>query len=150
MATIEIEVKQTDVYEEVGKATDYTGTKMADADATARDRVLATDDDLSSLTRFWDESVAAAEDRLKEMLDSSVNDNGTWKATLNVSLAFDTNLTASVQKCVREFFVCSIVGQWFKIANKDEAADYLTQAGDVLNSAERLLYSRKKPARPTA
>ena len=70
METITIQIIQEDVYEEVAKATDYTGSKLIDGDDGARDRILAADEDLAELGRFWEESVLATNENLKEMLVS--------------------------------------------------------------------------------
>lgn len=175
METIEITIYKDDVYEEVAKATDYTGAKLIDGDASARDRILATDSDLSDLSRFWEEAVLATNERLKEMLVSGTTKQVTqyaeavpketqtqafpidpipikirtaYVAKLEVSKSFDKELTQSVQSTLRNFFIFSIIGQWFKLANKGEAADNFTQAGEMMTAAERLLYSRKKPTRP--
>lgn len=156
METITIQVSKDDVYEEVAKATDYTGAKLIDGDENARDRILATDSDLSDLSRFWEESVLATNERLKEMVVSgetkSVDvDKSTkivYEVTLEFSKSFDKSLTANVQSAIRNFFIASIIGQWFKFSNKGEAKDYFSQAGEMMNGAERLLYSRKKPTRP--
>lgn len=188
METITIHIYKDDVYEEVAKATDYTGSKLIDGDEGARDRILAADDDLAELGRFWEESVAAVNENFKEMLVSGatkdvslqlepvtpVNPNypivladspsaqaispdhtlvplkrTAYEGVIEVSIAFDKGLTASVQSTLRSFFIASIIGQWFKFANKGEAGDYFTQAAEMLDTAERLLYSRKKPKRPT-
>ena len=184
METITIQIFQDDVYEEVAKATDYTGSKLIDGDEGARDRILAADDDLVELSRFWEESVSATNENLKEMLVSgrtklistiidptptppvistqSENANALppvlpplilgrtgYEAVIEVSKSFDKVLTASVQSTLRSFFIASIIGQWFKFANKGEAKDYFTQAADMMETAERLLYSRRKPTRPT-
>lgn len=177
METIEITIYKDDVYDEVAKATDYTGAKLIDGDEKARDRILATDSDLSDLSRFWEEAVLATNERLKEMLVSGTtrqvlqylnpqpfDDKATtqalptdpipvrkrmaYVAKLEVSKSFDKELTASVQSTLRNFFIFSIIGQWYKLANKGEAADNFTQAGEMMTAAERLLYSRKKPTRP--
>lgn len=186
METITIKILQDDVYEEVAKATDYTGSKLIDGDECARDRILAADDDLAELGRFWEESVLATNENLKEMLVSgrtkqipltaSSSDSVTspgisaqsdtvtvltsikpptlisttgYEAVIEVSKSFDKMLTASVQSTLRSFFIASIIGQWFKFANKGEAQDYFTQAADMMETAERLLYSRRKPTPPT-
>ncbi len=157
METITIQIDKGDVYEEVAKATDYTGAKLIDGDATARDRILATDSDLSDLRRFWDESVLATNERLKEMLVSGVTktvadgdeEKTVYEAVLEVSKSFDKGLTDNVQSALRNFFIASIIGQWFKLANKGEADDYFSQAGEMMDGAERLLYSRKRPTRPS-
>ena len=178
METITIQIIQEDVYEEVAKATDYTGSKLIDGDDGARDRILAADEDLAELGRFWEESVLATNENLKEMLVSgrtkfitptlepiapqpgiaAVQTDVSIRPTLNkigyeavneVSKSFDKVLTASVQSTLRSFFIASIIGQWFKFANKGEAKDYFAQAADMMETAERLLYSRRKPTRPT-
>lgn len=156
METITIKVMQEDVYEEVAKATDYTGSKLVSEDEGARDRILAADDDLASLGRFWEESVVAANEDLKEMLltgrTKAVAPSGKtgYEAVLEVSKAFDKELTASVETTLRSFFIASIIGQWFKFANKEEAKDYFGQAAEMLLASERLLYSRRRPRKPTA
>ena len=141
------------MYEEVAKATDYTGSKLIDGDENARDRILAADDDLAELGRFWEESVLATNENLKEMLVSGrtkeILGKTGYEAVIEVSKSFDKVLTASVQSTLRSFFIASIIGQWFKFANKGEAKDYFMQAAEMMETAERLLYSRRKPTRPT-
>ena len=157
METITIQVFKDDVYEEVAKATDYTGAKLIDGDEKARDRILATDNELSDLGRFWEESVLATNERLKEMVVSGTTKTATdgqtaktcYEGVLEVSKSFDKGLTPNVQSALRNFFINSIIGQWFKFANKGEATDYFKQASDMMDGAERLLYSRKKPTRPS-
>lgn len=177
METITIAVFKDDVYEEVAKATDYTGAKLIDGDEKARDRILATDNELSDLGRFWEESVLATNERLKEMLVSGTTKmvqvstdiwgkaeiaqqsielpikpvimKTAYVAELEVSKSFDKELTGNVQSALRNFFITSIIGQWFKLANKGEATDYFNQAKEMMDGAERLLYSRKRPTRPS-
>lgn len=173
METITIQIFQSDVYEEVAKATDYTGSKLIDGDDNARERILAVDDDLSELSRFWEESVLATNENLKEMLVSgatkqipnvqvlpgvvetlaiedlpSARTRTGYEAVIEVSKSFDKTLTASVQSTLRSFFIATIIGYWFKFANKGESADYFAQAAEFMTAAERLLYSRRKPSIP--
>lgn len=149
MDTITITVAQSDVYEEVAKATDYTGSKLIDGDDGARDRILASDDDFKELGRFWDETIAAAEEWFKELFVSGETDaDNNYNMELEVSASWDKTLQGSLQSTLRSYFIASIIGQWFKFANKGESADYLTTAGDMLQNVERLLYVRKKPVRP--
>lgn len=185
METITIYVYKDEVYEEVAKATDYTGSKLIDGDENARDRILAADDDLATLSRFWEECVLVANERLKEILISGatkqvldthvpvepifpdtpvvtpMSDTAepaalppviirktAYEAKIEVSKAFDKELTASVESTMRSFFIASIIGQWFKFANKGEASDYFSQGAELMDSVERLLYSRKRPTLP--
>lgn len=153
METISITVYQDDVYNEVAKATDYTGTKLLDADPSARERILATDEDLSDLVRFWEEASLTANERLKTMLVSGstqvVTNRTAYIAVIEVSKSFDKSLAASVEKLLHNFFIASIIAQWFKLSNKGEANDYFAQSSEMITATERLLYSRKRPSRPT-
>lgn len=162
METITIQVERSDVYEEVAKATDYTGSKMVSADENVRDRILAVDDDFAELGRFWEEAATACNESLKEMLVAGgtktlvIGPNSEGEATvavvyegvLEVSLSFDKALTASVESAIRSYFISSIIAQWFKFANKAEAEDYFNTAAEQITAAERLLYSRRKPSVP--
>lgn len=195
MESIEVRIYQDDVYEEVAKATDYTGSKLSDQDEGARDRILAGDEDLADLGRMWDEAVLATNESLKEMLvsgatrrvmDAIAVSSGTeneaedsqsqresvqagesnpvidvdspgiaeiagriaYVAEIEVSKSFDKALTASVESSLRSFFISMIIGEWFKFANKSEAADYFATSAEMMQAAERMLYSRKKPKRP--
>ena len=150
METITITISQSDVYNEVAKATDYIGSKLIDGDENARNRILAVDDDFKELGRFWEESVTDVNESLKEMLISGVTDSDkNYKAELQVSKSWDKTLTGSVQSSLRSFFIDSIIGQWFKFANKGEAKEYFATAGEAMLNVERLLYARKRPTLPT-
>lgn len=148
METITIEIDKSRVYEEVAKATDYTGSKLVGGDDDARERILAADDDLANLGRFWEEAILVANDSLKHMLVSGTDFGDTYEAIISVSKSFDKTLTDSVEATLRGFFIAWIIGQWFKFANKAEAGEYLAQASELLVTADRLLYSRKKPTVP--
>ena len=146
--TITIEISQPDVYDEVAKTTDYTGTKLMDADSGARERILATDCDLETLERFWEEAATAASESMKEMLLKEKRYDGGYKVTLEVGTQFNPALATSIEKALRIFFIVSITGQWFKFANKEEAADYFAQGAEQLAAIERMLSHRIRPKRP--
>jgi hypothetical protein len=158
MEQIEIKVYQDEVYDEVAKATAYTGAKLIESDEAAPDRMLVTDADLETVgDRFWAEAAVVVNERLNEMFVSGetkkeiapVGDTTrtVYDLKLEVSTLYDKNLNASVQEYLKGFFIYAIVGQWFKYANKDEAEGYITKAGEKLSGAEKLLYSRKRPKR---
>lgn len=149
METITITIDKASVFDEVAKATDYTGSKLPGDDQEARDRILMSDADQADLGRFWEESAMAVNETFKQMLLSGSTDSTSYTARLEVSKSFDTALTSSVESTIKSYFIASIIGQWFKFANKGEASEYFSQAAEQLLAAERLLYSRKKPTIPT-
>lgn len=149
METITLNINRSDVYTEVDKTTDYTGAKLNSEENGARDRILATADDLNTLSRFWQETCSVANERLKEMfVNSSLPSAENYSVTLQVSVAFDKELTPSVEASLRSFFIVSITGKWYVFANKGEAKEYFTEAGELIEDVRRKLYSRKRPVSP--
>lgn len=147
MNTIELHIDKTQVWDEVAKAAAYTGDKMI-GDETAYERIMLTDEDAKVLQRFWEETVSVANDQLKEMLLNSSTVSGDYSVTLEVSRAYDVNLTPSVEASLRSYFISAIVSKWYMFANKGEAEAYATEALAMMNDVLRKLYSRKRPQRP--
>lgn len=149
METITLNINRQDVYTEVDKTTDYTGAKLNDKENGARDRIVATETDLKTLSRFWEETCAVTNERLKEMfVGSSLPSAEDYSVTLQVSVAFDKELTPSVEATLRSFFIVFITGKWYVFANKGEAKDYFDEAGELMEDIRRKLYSRKRPQSP--
>lgn len=144
MATITLNINREDVYREVDKTTDYTGSKLIDGDDKARDRIMASEADMKNLSRFWEEACATTNERLKEMVESSSLPSAQdYSVTLKVSVAYDTVLTPSVEATLRTFFITFITGKWYVFANKGETKDYMAQASELMEDIRRKLYSRK-------
>ncbi|MDO4929625.1 MAG: hypothetical protein Q4E59_00670 [Bacteroidales bacterium] len=154
MITISITVKKISVYDEVAKTTAYTGKKAED-DGSAYRRIFATDSDRNMLERFWREACSFATSELKRFIVSvneqpeshGVDLDRDYELTLEVSSAYDENLTDSIAGSLFSYFVSSIVSKWYKFANKEEAADYATMAGTMLNDVMQKIFYRKKPTR---
>ncbi|MBD5414854.1 MAG: hypothetical protein HDR46_01065 [Bacteroides sp.] len=148
MPTITLTVTKANVWNEVAKASGYTGSKMIDTDEKAYERILFTDEDQESLQRFWEEAVAVANDQLKDMLEAASPMNSDYTVTLYVSKSYDQVLNASVQAALTGYFISAIVGRWYKFSNKAEADSYISEASNMMDDVLRKLYSRKRPRRP--
>lgn len=149
MAQIRINISREDVYEEVGKATDYTGSKLIWEDSKARDKYYAQEADLVTLGRFWEEAGESFNERMRNMLIGyTLGASGDYSATIEVSLSYDMALTPSVEKTTRSFFISYIIGSWFKLAKKNESEEYFAEAEEALMNVERLLYTRRRPRVP--
>lgn len=149
METITLNVKRSDVYTEVDKTTDYTGAKLTGEDAGARDRILATEEDLKTLSRLWDETCTTANERLKELFAGGSSPSAeNYSVTLGVSVAYDKEQTPSVEAALRGYFIMSITGKWYVLANKGEAGNYMEAAAGMMEEVRRRLYSRRKPRSP--
>lgn len=133
------------VMEEVAQTTSYTGAKMV-GDADAYERISTVDDDRGQLERFWAEACSAFDEKMKRLLSAEYGER-TW--VLEVSSRFDPALTSSMQDALYSYLVKAVVGRWFALANKAEAADYLQTAAATLESIHRKAYYKRAPQRPT-
>lgn len=151
MKDITIQVSRSYIYDEVAKTTAYRGAKQIDADTGAPDRLIITDDALAELSRFWDNSTAALERSLSEMLVQAAFDisTATYSITLRVGDLWDEALAPSAQLTLCNFFIQSILGQWYNLANKDEADASLTNASTALQQLTSTLFQRLRPSRPS-
>lgn len=148
------EVNKFEVYNEVAQTTSYTGAKM-DNDPNAYERIFTTDEDQSQLDRFWDESCGTFCDAMKRYIveDKDVRENPDEPAVghefmLSLSRSFNEALLPSMQKDLFSYFVASIIGKWYVITNKQEAAAYSEMAASWLEAIHRKACYKRKPTRP--
>jgi hypothetical protein len=154
MIDVNLQVNKSYVYDEVAKTTSYTGAKMQ-GDEGAYLRIFTTDDDRQMLERFWAEACSSATELLKPFIVSvsaqpvshTVNLGNNYDVTLQLSTAFDTSLSDSINSSLFSFFVSYITGKWYKFTNKAEANDYIAEAESALEDIKKKIYYRKKPTR---
>lgn len=154
MIDVKLTVNKANVYNEVAKTTSYTGAKMV-GDENAYRRIFAKDDDRLMLERFWTEACSAATEEFKPFItEVSANNNrrdvdltDDYVVDMELSSAFDENLTGSIEQSLFSFFVLFIVSRWYKFTNKNEAASFAEDAAGMMEDVKRKIYYRKKPKR---
>lgn len=145
---ITLNLNRGKVLDEVAKTTAYTGAKMDDE--AAYERIFTTDEDLASISRFWDETCVSACEKLKKFLVSEcTNQSGDYVLTLELSTAFDIALSDSMQRELFSFFVNNITGKWYAFTNKGEAGEYLQGAAILLEGVHRKACYKRRPKRPS-
>ena len=145
-------VQKGEVYNEVAKTTSYTGIKMSGEDY---ERVFTTDEDRMFLERFFNEAANGLTDVLKPFLvtvsDTSplhcIDLSRNYVVALELSSSYDEQLNGSIQSSMFSYFTNFIVGNWYKFANKSEAAEYLANAASMVLDIKSKIYYRKKPRR---
>lgn len=153
--TITFTVNKANVYNEVAKTTSYAGKKLMDADEQAYKRIFATDEDEEMLESFWLEACNAVTDEMKPFLNTvsqlqeshGVDLAENFVLTLDLSSAFDTTLTQSINTSLFRFFVAYIVSKWFRLSNKPEAESYGADATAMMEDVSKKVWYRKKPTR---
>ena len=157
MKTLEIQVKKSEVYEEVQKLTSYIGSKGMGEDAGSYDRIAAVDADRELLEQYWSEASSLAENGLKRwLLEVSDNRLGhhsdlsrSFTATLRMPEGYDSVLDGSVQSLLTGYFINHIAGRWLGVSsgNAEASAGYLGEASSLLEGVRRQLYHKKRPER---
>lgn len=143
-----LRVRREDVYDKVAQTTAYTGAKMKDEHAY--ERIFIIDEDKSMLDRFWDECKNTICNSMKKVLSSErETEEGEYVLTLNLSSAFDENLTESMQRSLFSFFVMNITAKWYTFTNKSEATGYASEAATYIEDIMRKAFFKKRPKRPT-
>lgn len=156
MTSVTYTVNKANVFTEVAKTTSYTGVKKA-PDGSLYEQIFTTDEDRLLLERFWNEAANAATELFKPFVENvsstsqahGVDLANNYVAELSLSSSYDTSLTNSVQSSLFSFFVNYIVSKWYRFANKDEAAEFETEAEGYLQDVRSKIYFKKKPSRPS-
>ncbi|MCD8265619.1 MAG: hypothetical protein LUC33_00550 [Prevotellaceae bacterium] len=147
MITLTLTVSKDAVLQEIQRTTGYIGQKM-DGDENSYDRISTTDQDALMLQRFWDETKAAFCKEAKRLITAETDDGTAFTLTLEVSNAYSTALTGSVEDALFSYFVNNITAKWCVFTNKQEAEQYSTMAQGFLEDAMRKLLFKRKPVRP--
>ena len=150
--TVTIKITKEEVYEKAMRLADYTGSKVPEEqsqDGDVYDRIAITDHDKELLDGYWDSGVTIMQEHLKNHLGPESIAAAYYEQEVNLSKGFDTSKTSSVAQNMRDFMTNYVLGQWFTVTNKSGSADLFATADENLASADRILYSRKKPQLPT-
>lgn len=148
MANLFISVKKSDVYEEVAKTTAYIGAKNKLEDGkSAFDQVFVTDADLAMIERFYNESVDALMNLLKQFVEEITEDNGNIKWRLTLSSRFDVKMEPSIIRSVSSYLVNSIIGKWCEITAPDKVKEYADNAAALLVDIKDKVFHKTAPSR---
>lgn len=152
-----IDIVKSSVFSEVGRLTNYGGSKK-DGDERAFERIATTGSDDNMLEQFWRAACDGVTEAMKRFIieikteksktvEGETVTTAGWYATLEVSKSYDETLTDSINTNVFNYIVLSIVSRWYKMTNGDEAADYAAEAVGQLDEALSKLFYKKKPTR---
>lgn len=155
MQIVELTVSRDDVWNEVTKLSGYTGDKLLKAgtdgvpieDGEAYDRLMLTDESQLDLARFWAYASSLATERLKEWMVRVSEPEEDYHVVLELPNNYDTNLNISVEELLRSYFVNILTAQWFKLCNKGDVEERLTDGESAIGNVTRLILSRRRPKR---
>lgn len=148
MADFTLTIKKNDIYEEVAKTTAYIGKKATIEDGkSAFDQIFVTEADLAMIERFFNESLDALRNVLKQFISGGSEVDGTITWELEMPSRFDGNLLSSINSSANSFLVNSIIGKWCEIAANDKVKEYADNAAALLLDIKDKAFYKKKPTR---
>lgn len=145
MQNVEFLVGKVNVFDEVGRMTNYAGAKK-DEDKGAFVRIATTGSDEQMLEPFWQAACSAATEKFKPFL-TSLGAGEDYHPHLELSGSYDVNLTDSINESLKNFFVCLMVSKWYDITNPAEAEKYGVSAAEYMDDVVSKIYYKKKPTR---
>ena len=145
-------VDKNAVLKEVRRLTNYVGSRKQGDEGTF-ERMSATESDEGMLEQFWKAACSAATEKLMHYardIESGVEgDNPCYKVVMEMPSLYDTNLNATIEDSLQNFFVNMIASKWYKITSPDDEAKYAADALGFMVDVERKIYHRKRPSRFT-
>ena len=142
---VTITITKATVLDEVGRLTNYAGSKMEGDDSTFQ-RVSTTNSDAQMLGQFWQSACDGATEALKRFIQSLTTTTN-YVVVLDVSSSYDTSLTGSITTNLQNYMTLHIVSRWYRLANMKEADSYALQAAAQLDEAMSKIFYKKKPTR---
>lgn len=143
-------IDKNTVLEEVKRLTSYGGSRKKGEEGSY-ERMSATDSDAAQLEQFWKAACSAATEKLMHYardIESGVEgDNPCYKVVMEMPSLYDTNLNATIEDSLQNFFVNMIASKWYKITSPDDEAKYAADALGFMVDVERKIYHRKRPSR---
>lgn len=148
MANFTLTITKSEIYEEVAKTTAYIGAKNKLEDGkSAFDQVFVTDADLTMIERFFNESLDALRNVLKQFISGGSGVDGTITWQLEMPSRFDDNILESINSSANSFLVNSIIRKWCEITANDKVKVYADNAAALLLDIKDKAFFKKKPTR---
>lgn len=149
MKKIQLIFKKNEIFEEIALNTAYLGAKSKEFECDYP-RISTVEEDEDLLTLFWNRSVGRIIETLQKVVAGAVADESQLLLELELSEAYDENLTASLRKEIFNALVAAITAQWLKTVNPDKVPDWETQSHRCIDRAVKYVYHRKRPQRRDA
>ena len=98
----------------------------------------------SLLGEYLDEDKTTANNRIPALVD----EDGQLTLAFSLPSNFNNASVDSLGAGIHAYITDMMIGEWFTITNKADAADYINHANISLETVKRALYKRSRPVRP--
>ena len=128
-----LDISKKRLLEEVAQRTGYTGAKMP-GEVDVYDRIATIDEDHPELMQFFDEVRVDVVTALSDMLAAENADPNDDRYNIELDLqGFNTAKRPAMELALFNTFLYGILGRWYLLTNKEEAAAYSTMATTTLD-----------------
>lgn len=153
MKEVKVELSVSDLLAEVRRRAEYIGKSLQEAgkDATAYDRVRATEADDEQLVASVKNALSALKTHLQEWVKdttsvvSEADTGATLTLTLGMPSNWDAHLSDAVAQEAREYAVLTALGDWLGITDKDDAGGVTQGATEHLALLNEAINKRIRP-----
>lgn len=146
MKNVRIIIRKKSVMEEVAKSTAYAGAKGT-PDGSGFERIATAEEDSVMLARFWDEASATVASRLREFTRELDYSEEAFRATLELSSAYDDTQTPALSSGLFSYLTTAIIAKWYSVVSRDDSETLATEAAALLDEAASRCYHRSRPKR---
>ena len=142
---LNISVSKYEVFEEVGRITEYVGKKSATEGAYETIATIKSNDTM--LERFWSEGCNNISETLKHFLAKKPENDESYTAECRMTNNWNFTLGESINEECKNYLVQYIVAKWMRMVKADEEQKYFADSVSILDSVESMLLSRIRPMR---
>lgn len=142
----EVTILKADVMPEVYKITGYTA-KDTEQEKIDSDKISATEDELSLLETYYNESLTSLNETLSHYGYIGTDDALKCVFELTLPSNWDSNYETALQKNMNQYIVFKICQMWFNISKKNEVEYYAASCESLRMKIVKILNERVKPTR---
>ena len=148
MKIISIDIKRSDIDEQLSKITAYTGAKSTSTLSIADlDRVATADEDNDLLSRYWANAANVIADCVKQFICHFEVSPDCISISLEISDAFDDSLANALREGMASFVTAFMAKAWFCITFPEKSDEWEAESSRLLSEISRNIYHRRRPLR---
>lgn len=145
---ISIIINRVDIYEEVSKATSYTGAKQTDAEGnSAYNKIWASESEYDILREYLKEACSKLSYILSEWMTEDKSNDELYEIELRFAKNFNYSLIETLKETIKNYLFTYVLAKWYMITNKESAESTMIESAGYIKQIENIMNTRKRPQR---
>lgn len=142
---LNISVSKSEVFDEVGRITEYVGKKAAVEGAYDTIATIKAND--SMLDRFWSEGCDNLDNTFKHFVLNEPERGDVYELECIMTNNWNDSLEGGINEDSKNYLIQYIVAKWMRFVKADDEQKYLADAVAIVESIGSKLLSRVRPKR---